>query len=248
MANRPSRKRPAPTKISKPFPWGMAAGSALLAAALVGILVYAAMNQGQGFEDPIEKADKSFPAITVSDDLAREHVQGDVDYPTVVPFGGEHNPLPQQCGVYDEQIAAEHAVHSLEHGAVWVTYRPDLPDEQVEKLTDEVEGNPYGLLSPQPGQDAPILLTAWGRQVAVQDAEDERISDLINTYASGPQTPERGAACAGTTTTGATPVGTAPDGSVPPPASPVPSPSASGPAPSPPASAPAGSPAASPAG
>lgn len=207
MSNRPSRKRPVPTKISKPFPWGMVAGSTLLAAALIGIVVYAALNQGAGFEDPTEKADKSFTGIRVSNDLDRGHVQGDVDYPTVVPVGGEHNGVPQQCAVYEAQIPAEHALHSMEHGAVWVTYRPDLPADQVSKLTEEIEGNPYGLLSPQPGQTEPILLTAWGRQLTVDNADDGRIGDFVTTYASGPQTPERGAACAGNTTTGAIPAG-----------------------------------------
>ena len=231
MANRPSRKRPAPTKISKPFPWGMVVGSTLLAAALIGIVVYAALNQGAGFTDPTEAADKQFPGIRVSEDLARDHVPGDVDYPTVVPVGGPHNAVPQQCAVYEAEIPAEHAVHSLEHGAVWVTYRPDLPADQVSTLTDEVEGNPYGLLSPQPGQTEPILLSAWTRQLAVDNADDGRIGDFINAYASGPQTPERGAACSGNTTTGGSPAG-APVA----PANPVPTAPAASTAPSAPAS------------
>lgn len=224
MANRPSRKRPAPTKISKPFPWGMVAGSTLLAAALIGIIVYAALNQGQGFEDPVERADKAFSGINVSTDLARDHVQGDVEYPTAVPVGGEHNSLPQQCAVYEAEIPAEHALHSLEHGAIWITYRPDLPADQVSTLTEEVDGNPYGLLSPQPGQTEPILATAWGRQLAVDSADDGRISEFVNTYASGPQTPEPGASCAGNTTTGSSPAGAAPAPVNPAPSEPAPAP------------------------
>ena len=238
MSQRTSRKRPPPTKNSKPFPWVMLAGSVLLGAALLGIIVYAAMNQGKGFEDPVEKADKAFTGIQVSDDLERGHVQGEVDYPTPVPVGGPHNNVAQQCAVYEEEIAAEHAVHSLEHGAVWITYRPDLPADQVAALSEQVEGNPYGLMSPQPGQTEPILLRAWGRRLSVPNADDGRIGDFVRTYASGPQTPERGAACSGTSATGSSPGGLAPA-----PVSPVPaSPPAASPAPVSPVPAPAASP------
>lgn len=214
--------RPAPIKIQKSFPWGTVLGSVALAAVLIGIVAYAALNQGSGFEDPVERADKRFPGLVVAGELSRDHVDGNVDYPEEPPMGGEHSSLPQQCGVYTEQIPSEHAVHSLEHGAVWVTYRPDLPADQVKKLTDVVDGDPYGLLSPLPGQQSPIELTAWGRQLAVDNADDGRIQDFVSTYTSGPSTPERGAACVGNTGTGSSPVGAAPDGSMPAPAAPAP--------------------------
>ena len=85
---------------------------------------------------------------------------------TRAPDGGNHNPYPQTCQVYTAAIVPEHAVHSLEHGAVWVTYRPDLPADQVQTLTDEVTGNPYRMLSPYPGQTAAVALPAWSRRLA----------------------------------------------------------------------------------
>jgi hypothetical protein len=93
------------------------------------------------------------------------------------------------------------------HGAVWITYQPDLPEDQVKELADTVEGNPYGLLSPVPDQSSPIMLTAWGRQLPVDKADDKRVEQFVETYVSGPQTPERGAACLGSTATGTTPAG-----------------------------------------
>ena len=43
----------------------------------------------------------------------------------VPPAGGPHfiNPLPS--GVYDEVVEDGRAIHSLEHGLIWITYRPD---------------------------------------------------------------------------------------------------------------------------
>lgn len=215
------RGRSAPVKVSKPFPWGTVLVSVVLAALLIALIVYAVLNQGSGVRDLLAEEDASFEAITVVDDPARDHVNGPVDYPDYPerpPLGGEHNSLPQQCAVYTEQIPAEHAVHSMEHGAAWVTYDPDLPADQVETLTELVEGDPYRILSPLPGQESPVVVTAWGRQIEADSATDDDVERFLDIYANGRQTPEKGAACVGNPTTGEAPVGAAPDGSVPAPA------------------------------
>jgi hypothetical protein len=220
MARTPATsRRAAPTKVRKPFPWGTALGSLVLAAALIGLITYAAMNQGSGVRDLIRNPDAAIEGVEVADpeSLQRDHVAGPVEYDQTPPNAGPHNPAPQQCDVYSEPIAPEHALHSLEHGAVWITYNDDLPDDQVEELAGKVQGDPYGLMSPLPEQDSPIVLSAWGRRLAVDSADDKRIDDFLEAYASGPQTPERGAACVGNTTTG--PVQpAAPDGAIQPPA------------------------------
>ncbi|MEX2291719.1 MAG: DUF3105 domain-containing protein [Mycobacteriales bacterium] len=205
MARTPATpRRAAPTKVSKPFPWGTALGSLLLAAALVGIVAYAALNQGSGVRDLVRNPDAAIEGVAVADaeSLSQGHVAGTVDYPQTPPNAGDHSATPQQCDVYTEPIAPEHAVHSLEHGAVWITYNDEVPADQVEKLAGKVRGNPYGLMSPLPEQSSPINLSAWGRRLSVDSAEDDRIDDFIEAYASGPQTPEPGAACSGTTSTG----------------------------------------------
>jgi len=235
----PTSRRAAPTKVSKPFPWGTALGSVVLAALLVGIVGYAFANQGEGVRDLVRNPDAAIEGVQVADteELARGHVAGAVDYEAVPPNGGDHNSVPQSCAVYNEPIPAENAVHSLEHGAVWITYNDELAEDQVEELAGKVEGDPYGLMSPVSDQESPIVLTAWGRTLELDTASDSRIDDFIEAYASGPQTPERGAACIGNTATGElapAPVAPAPDASaapvVPsaaPEASAVPSPAAS---------------------
>lgn len=90
-------------------------------------------------------------------------------------------------------------MHSLEHGAVWISYKQDLSPAEVATLTALTKGIPYVLLSPHPKQTAAITATAWGAQLAVTDAGDTRLPVFIKAYAMGPQTPEPGAPCAGGT-------------------------------------------------
>jgi hypothetical protein len=230
-----ARTRSAPVKVSKPFPWGTVLVSVVLGALLVGIVAYAFLNQGTGVRDLLQEDDRSFSDLIVEEDPARDHVDGPVEYanyPARPPAGGEHNALPQQCDVYDEQIPAEHAVHSLEHGAVWATYSPDLDEDQVEVLRGLVAGDTHRLMSPLPGQESPIVLTAWGRQLEVDDANDREVRRFFDVYTNGRQTPERGAACVGNTTTGSAPIGANPGqpGVMP---TPVPADEAAEPAPEP---------------
>ena len=200
---RSTARRAVPTVARKPFPWGTALGSLVLAVALVGLVTYAALNQGSGVRDLVRNPDAAIDGVVVADgELSKAHVTTRVNYPQTPPNGGEHNGTPQQCDVYKAPIAPEHALHSLEHGAVWITYNDSVPKDQVEQLADKIRGNRYGLMSPLPEQGSPVNLSAWGRRLSVDTVEDDRIDDFIEGYASGPTAPERGAACVGTTATG----------------------------------------------
>lgn len=139
-------------------------------------------------------------------EVAANHVTTPVAYEPSPPVGGDHSPVWLNCGVYDEPVPSELAVHSLEHGAVWVTYRSDLPADQVRTLVDRVPGE-YMVLSPFEGLSSPVVASAWGVQLALDGPEDPRLEEFVREYRQGPQTPEPGAACTGgsdgTTTEGA---------------------------------------------
>jgi hypothetical protein len=125
----------------------------------------------------------------------RGHVDEEIEAGDLPPVGGIHNPAWQNCGIYDEPVAIENAVHSLEHGAMWIAYQPDLPAQEVETLRDLARGEDFVLMSPFPGLRSPIVLTAWETQLELEAADDERIPEFIERYQQGPTTPELGATC-----------------------------------------------------
>jgi hypothetical protein len=131
--------------------------------------------------------------------LSRNHVTTKVTYPMTPPVGGNHAPVWQNCNgnVYTSPLQNENAVHSLEHGAVWVTYNDKATQADVKALAAKVSKTPYSLMSPYPSESSPITLTAWGHQLNVTKASDKRVNEFFDKYVQGPQTPEPGAACTG---------------------------------------------------
>jgi hypothetical protein len=131
--------------------------------------------------------------------LSRNHVATAVKYPSEPPVGGDHNQVWMNCNgdVYTKELKNEHAVHSLEHGAVWVTYTSKADKADVEALAAKVKKTPYTLMSPAEKQADPIMLSAWGHQRTVTGADDPNVDKFFEKYVQGEQTPEKGAACTG---------------------------------------------------
>ena len=125
------------------------------------------------------------------------HVETAVDYEQTPPAGGDHNAIWLNCGVYTEPVPNENAVHSLEHGAVWVTYDPaQVSDDDIATLEAQLPST-YTVLSPYEGMDTPIAVSAWNAQLKVDAADDERIEDFIRAYWRSTNAPEPNAACTG---------------------------------------------------
>ncbi len=135
--------------------------------------------------------------IVIYSNLSRDHVTTKVTYPQNPPVGGAHSPVWQNCGIYSQAIANENAVHSLEHGAVWITYQPSLDASSVEQLRSLVRGHDHALLSPYPGLPSPVVISAWGVQLQAKSASDPRLAQFVSKYENGSQTPEPGASCSG---------------------------------------------------
>ncbi|MDT0391701.1 MULTISPECIES: DUF3105 domain-containing protein [Streptomyces] len=129
--------------------------------------------------------------------LSRNHVTKAVKYATEPPVGGDHNQVWMNCNgdVYTKEINNTNAVHSLEHGAVWVTYNAAAKKADVDALAAKVKKTPYTLMSPMDDQKDPIMLSAWGHQRTVTGADDPDVDKFFEKFVQGEQTPEPGAAC-----------------------------------------------------
>jgi hypothetical protein len=128
---------------------------------------------------------------------APAHVAGDIHEDGDVPAGGPHADIWQNCGFYGEEIASENAVHSLEHGAVWITYEPGLSEDQVNELKGFTGNLEKVLVSPVAGQGSPIIATAWANQLELADAGDARLAQFVNEFEGSFDAPEPGGRCNG---------------------------------------------------
>lgn len=122
------------------------------------------------------------------------HTPMPVTYAETPPMGGPHHVLPLVCGTYEEPVPAEHAVHSLEHGVVWVTYDPGVVDEagvrSLERLLPE-----KAILSPHADLPTPVVVTAWDHQLALTGHRDRGLVDFLAEYGDGHTSPEPRVPC-----------------------------------------------------
>lgn len=121
--------------------------------------------------------------VFVSSATANQHDESiHYEFDGVPPTGGVHRPTWQNCGIYEEPVLPEYAIHSMEHGAVWITYHPSLPNDQVASLQAIVSGKGHLLLSPYPDQENDIILTAWDVQLTADSISDPRIQEFVDKY------------------------------------------------------------------
>lgn len=176
---------------------------------LTGLLLLAACTAGlwfalRGSDDtsptPADSTEPRIKGVERYEDLDRDHVTEPVDYPQHPPVGGKHDATWLNCGVYDAPVPPGNAVHSLEHGTVWIAYaKQRLSSEEIDEVSALSSRSAYTLVSPERRLEAPIVLTAWGRQLAVPSPDDERIDEFLEAYVVGPTAPEPGSPCVGGT-------------------------------------------------
>jgi Protein of unknown function (DUF3105). len=131
------------------------------------------------------------------DDLDATHTEGRVSYDQSPPVGGAHNPAWLNCGVYAEEQTREYAVHSLEHGAVWITYDPAVATDAEVGALVELAPDTYTIISPYPGLGEAMAISAWGAQLRFTEVDDPAVEDFLTEFWRAPSSPEPNAPCTG---------------------------------------------------
>jgi len=200
---RPPAKKPGKSIVNqKQTPWGLVATATVVVIFAAAIIVYAVTRHKSSSTDSWsspELADaKAISGVTYKTEPNHNHVQGVIKYDTSPPTGGNHSQYWADCTgtVYPKAIANENAVHMLEHGAVWITYKPGLAKSEVDMLSKLVTGVNAMAMSPYPDLKTNISLQSWGYQLFVDNASDPRIQQFIDALKLNPKTtPEPGASC-----------------------------------------------------
>lgn len=123
----------------------------------------------------------------------RQHIADGVKfngYNSNPPTSGPHYAAAADLGFYKTPLPDEQLVHNLEHGHIWIAYRPDLP----EAVINQVRGLTRGLViaTPRSANETDIALAAWGRldklDLASAPFDIQRIRDFIRRYQNrGPE-------------------------------------------------------------
>jgi hypothetical protein len=176
-----------------------------LSSALVGVVVLlAACSDSESTKTDVTTTEVTPTVAPAADepagtqtftDLERTHVDTPVAYPQTPPVGGPHSPVWQNCGFYDVEFPVERGVHSMEHGAVWITYSADLPAADVAVLKGFADSGKEVLVSPFTGLPSPVVASAWGKQLVPDGVNDPRLAQFVALFDDGPQSPELGTPC-----------------------------------------------------
>ncbi|HUF59684.1 MAG TPA: DUF3105 domain-containing protein [Actinomycetota bacterium] len=127
-----------------------------------------------------------------------QHLQPGQDpgYTDTPATSGFHDPAPlaDEPKVYDSQPNETNAVHSLEHGAVFVYYLPaadgGLSQELIDRLAPIAEGSDATFLAPYPSLTAEtaLTLTAWNRRQSCPAGDTltpQAASTIVNGFVTG---------------------------------------------------------------
>ena len=157
-----------------------------------------ATADGGGDAAPAQPAPEGVEgAVAIRAPGDRQHLDGDIDYPTSPPIGGDHNIVWANCKFYDAPVPDENVVHSLEHGAVWVAYGADAPTDELQTLAARAGQESHLIATPYEGLPTTYVLSAWERRLELDTLTDPRFEQFIDTYMQGPTTPEPDTACSG---------------------------------------------------
>ena len=123
----------------------------------------------------------------------REHVAPGYQftYNSNPPTSGPHFGEPAEWGAYKEELPDQTLIHNLEHGGVWISYKPGIPDDLRQKLENFY--TTWGrkiIVTPRTKNDSDIALAAWSRldTFSASEFSEERVNRFIKAFRNrGPE-------------------------------------------------------------
>ncbi|MBI2124142.1 MAG: DUF3105 domain-containing protein [Candidatus Wildermuthbacteria bacterium] len=128
-------------------------------------------------------------------DEGRTHISEGIDaeHQSNPPTSGDHWPVPLSDGIYSTEKPDEAIIHNLEHGRVWVSYKPSIPEQTKKTLEDLMKRYNGTVLTPRSANDTDIALAAWNRLDTFNlepngTFNEQRVIDFINRWRNkGPE-------------------------------------------------------------
>lgn len=106
----------------------------------------------------------------------------EIQYNSNPPAAGSHYATTAHSGIYETPPPDGNLVHSLEHGAVILWYKPDLPKEDIEKLKNIFNGESgKSIMVSRSSLDVPVAVSSWGRVLKLQTIDEKQIKDFLET-------------------------------------------------------------------
>ncbi len=148
--------------------------------------------------DEVDGSALAAPTSIPVSDISAGHVDPPVSFDQSPSIGGDHYPFWQNCGFYNVEVLEGAAAHTMEHGAVWITYNASsISDEDLAALEQLAQDNGKLLISPY-AHDEPLVLSAWGvQQRGITSVEEPQFMEFIDTWVDNPELAEAGVRCTG---------------------------------------------------
>lgn len=134
-------------------------------------------------------------------DLGNKHITAPLPNTAPEPPASGDMTSPVPCRGSELEVPDTGVIHAMEHGGVYISYRPDLPSDQKSKLTalfTKPFSNPKfapnkAIVAPRAANGSPIILTSWKRNLKLESFDEAKIMDYYLQNVS--KSPEGSAQC-----------------------------------------------------
>jgi len=125
---------------------------------------------------------KLAPVGQAFENQGQTHIQPGASHPAYnsnPPTSGWHWVQPANWGIYEKPLVDEQAVHNLEHGGIWISYK-DIDDQTKADLANIAKANSGSvIISPRGGNDAKIILASWTRLEKLDSYDETKVLEFI---------------------------------------------------------------------